>query len=262
MQKGNLIAQGGVSEVYFWGEKTILKLFKEGVSKHDIENEFKLNEAIRQCGLFIPQAIQIIEQEGRWGIIFEKAEGEPMLERILKNYSISYQEGRRLAEIHYKIHQCRVGNLPRQKEVFERRILKTDLLSNKKKYLVLKILMRLPERYAVCHNDFHPGNVILNLPGEMIIDWADASGGNPAADVAKTLFLLKYAVIPGSEKNISAPFRDSLYSRYLERYLALSGIAWDEITLWEVPVAAARLSEGVSKIEEERLMELVEKGIQ
>jgi aminoglycoside phosphotransferase (APT) family kinase protein len=38
----------------------------------------------------------------------------------------------------------------------------------------------------LCHGDLHPSNVILGSDGPMIVDWFDASRGDPIADVARS----------------------------------------------------------------------------
>lgn len=42
---------------------------------------------------------------------------------------------------------------------------------------------------AVVHLDLHPGNVLLSPAGPVVIDWANAAGGDPACDPAVTWLL-------------------------------------------------------------------------
>ena len=44
----------------------------------------------------------------------------------------------------------------------------------------------------LCHNDFHPDNIIFRTPeegGPVIIDWERAGVGDPIADVAGTRWM-------------------------------------------------------------------------
>ena len=43
-----------------------------------------------------------------------------------------------------------------------------------------------PEGDRLVHLDLHPGNVLLARRGPVVIDWTNASGGDPALDVALT----------------------------------------------------------------------------
>ena len=42
----------------------------------------------------------------------------------------------------------------------------------------------------LCHGDLHPSNVILTRDGPVIVDWFDASRGDPVADVARSSLML------------------------------------------------------------------------
>ena len=84
----------------------------------------------------------------------------------------------------------------------------------------------------MCHGDFHPMN-ILGSPGrEMVVDWLDASRGDPAADVCRSYVLIE-------------PSYPELASAYLAIYSELSGMSKERIIRWLPFVAAARLAEGV-----------------
>ncbi|HCN57676.1 MAG TPA: hypothetical protein DIS82_05895 [Exiguobacterium sp.] len=45
---------------------------------------------------------------------------------------------------------------------------------------------------ALCHGDFHPYNLLLVKEELYVIDWMDASIGNPLMDVARTFLLIRY----------------------------------------------------------------------
>lgn len=87
---------------------------------------------------------------------------------------------------------------------------------------------------ALCHYDFHPGNVILAPDGAVVIDWVDALAGPVAADYARTLILLGF---PG--RAVRVPFTEIVYDHVMSR-------ASDEVREWLPIVAAARLAEGDS----------------
>ena len=99
----------------------------------------------------------------------------------------------------------------------------------------------------------HPGNVLMTSSGPVVIDWMTSSCGNPAGDVARTLFLLRHSGIPGYvpriQRNLITLARRRFGSVYLRRYRALRPIDEMDIDAWRLPVLAARISEG---IEEER----------
>lgn len=51
---------------------------------------------------------------------------------------------------------------------------------------------------SLVHFDLHPDNVLLSPHGPVVIDWTNAHGGNPAADVAMTWIILETSAgLPG-----------------------------------------------------------------
>jgi aminoglycoside phosphotransferase (APT) family kinase protein len=82
------------------------------------------------------------------------------------------------------------------------------------------------------HGDFHPQNIVGPIGRETILDWLDASRGDPAADVCRTYVLIK-------------PVSEELAAAYVEAYAALGNVSRDDIMNWLPLVAAARLAEGV-----------------
>ncbi len=61
---------------------------------------------------------------------------------------------------------------------------------------VLTLLQTLPDTNQLCHNDFHPANILMDDQGPVIIDWMDAARADPLADVARTLILVQFAGLP------------------------------------------------------------------
>lgn len=53
--------------------------------------------------------------------------------------------------------------------------------------------------------DFHPDNVLLAARGPVIIDWPDATRGQPLADVARTSLLLRLGGLPPGWPRLCAP---------------------------------------------------------
>ena len=76
-----------------------------------------------------------------------------------------------------------------------------------------------PDVPAICHGDFHPGNVIVN-GGEVtgVIDWANVMLGHPEYDVAFTRFAISIGPIEGPAAR-DPNIRGSI-DRAVEEYMA------------------------------------------
>jgi Phosphotransferase enzyme family len=101
----------------------------------------------------------------------------------------------------------------------------------------------------LCHGDLHPSNVILSAKGPVIVDWFDASRGDPIADVARSCVTLlgdgaaAPRHLPGSDGQTLA----RLTGAYLARLREQLDIDDDLLTRWQAVQAVARISEGVPR---------------
>ena len=165
---------------------------------------------------------------------------------------------RLLAELQSRFHERNVPSLPPLDERLREKITSTEHLDADMKAAAVAAMLKLPGGGAVCHGDFHPGNVIMSDRGPMIIDWNTACTGNPLADVARTSLLLRIGEVPGfiARRRLIEALRGMAHSFYLNRYLKLNGDVGDELKAWSHPVAAARLGDDIPE-ERERLLALV-----
>ena len=121
-------------------------------------------------------------------------------------------------------------------------------------------MSQLPLEDVLCHNDYHPGN-LMDVEGEFcVIDWCDASSGNPWMDVARTMIVFDSISVPEglSQEGVKQlnDARRQMGDIYIHEYLKLSGKGPKELQLWMPIVAASRLcaEKGVDK---ERLLTMV-----
>jgi hypothetical protein len=131
----------------------------------------------------------------------------------------------------------------------QRKIQRADALPASMKPSLLKALESLPDGDRVCHGDFHPANVLLSGNDATVIDWIDASRGNPLADVARTSIILLGTI---SDKQLN-PFLRILvgffHTTYLNEYFRLRPGGRTEYHGWLPIVAGARLNEGIPELE-------------
>ncbi len=261
MTKGKHIASGRMAEVYAWGDSHVLKLFRDWCHPGDVDYELRLARAVQATGLAVPRVEErIVEIDGRHGIVYERIDGPTMARAIMSRPWTIIREARAFATLHAAMHSRTVSDLPAQRERLESKIRQAAPLSEAIRQTVLKRLSQLPDGDALCHGDFHPGNILLSSRGPIVIDWIDAASGHPLADVARTLLLLDHGRPPG----ISAPMRTAfewlravLRDAYLKHYCRVCRVTREQIDAWRLPVAAGRLSEGI-KEEESRLVAIVE----
>jgi len=96
--------------------------------------------------------------------------------------------------------------------------------------------------------------------GPVAIDWLTVTRGNPAADVARTLYLLTEARIPGEtgvlERFVVTAVRRLFARSYLRSYRRFRAIGPGAVAAWRPVLLAARLSEGI-EAEREALVRML-----
>jgi hypothetical protein len=244
-----LIARGRTAEVFAWQEGQILKLFYDWCPPQWVQNEIDIRRVIATRTLPSPKLIDALEIEGRRGIIYERADGPTMLGLSGAKPWLLFCLARQMAELHTQIHQIDGTGLPSLRESLKATIEQVEILPPDLKTSVLRLLEKLHDGNALCHFDFHPGQIILTAKGPVIIDWMTAHQGHPLADVARTSIILRVGQVPGAGWAVRAVtylWRGLFYRAYITRYLELHpALTLDEITAWMVPVAAGRLKEAI-----------------
>jgi uncharacterized protein (TIGR02172 family) len=253
-----LIGQGRTAEVFAWGESRALKLYYEGWPATSAEAEYQKAEAVYKSGAAAPSVYGIVQVDGRHGVIFERVDGPSLLSYTTSHPWTLIRSANLMAELHARMHACHPSSLPAQRDRLREKIQDARPLPDALKQAALKALDQLPDDAVLCHGDFHPDNIVLSRRGPVILDWANAMCGHPLADVAQTALLMQHAAVPPHMPGrwLIEAGRTLWYRLYLRRYCQLRSISPEEVKAWMLPVAAARLSEGIAE-EEQQLTSLV-----
>ena len=255
------MAYGRTAEIYNWETGKILKLLYEWCPAEWVENEVYITQVVHATGLHIPAVIDKIEVDGRNGIIYECIDGSSMLQ-VMQSKPLKLDHfSRLLAELHIDMHTRTVPELPSLKGNLENGIRHASGISDQIKETALATLEQLPDRDVLCHNDYHPDNVLMTKEGTVIIDWITAARGDPMADVARTSLLLQIGSppqgIPKPIRWLIAFIRDRVHQVYMSHYFALHPGNQRQLQSWMFPVAVARLNEDITE-ERQQVIALIE----
>jgi Ser/Thr protein kinase RdoA (MazF antagonist) len=245
---GKFLAAGRTADIYEWETGYVLKLFHTWMPVEDIEYEFRMAQAVHSSGL-APLVKPMIEHDGRTGLIYERVAGHSMFEIFKGSIWKIYGLAQRMADMHFQLHRSHIeSTLPPLKLKLERKLQNASALPTSLQKRLIEKLADFPDGDRICHGDFHPGNIMLDGADGKIIDWIDASRGNPLADVARTSILLLGAVstFPNPFLRMTISW---FHAVYLKRYFSLHKSGEAEYQLWLPIVAGARLSEGISELE-------------
>jgi aminoglycoside phosphotransferase (APT) family kinase protein len=250
-QLGRQVAAGRTAEIFAWdgGDGAqVLKLFREGWGLDAAAHEAEVARVIYDSGAPAPRVYDVREVGNRGGVIYERIAGPSLLNVLLTRPWRLPRVARTLAESHVAIHARAAPELPELRAMLARRIHAATPLPPTDRDAALRALDVVPDGTALLHGDYHPDNVLLAARGPLVIDWENAACGDPLADVARTLLLLDAGYIyagPAATRAMRRAFIAALRGWYLRCYRQLRPYNPATLAAWDLPVTAARLSEGI-----------------
>jgi aminoglycoside phosphotransferase (APT) family kinase protein len=158
---GPKLAEGRDSEIFEHGHGKVLRATRDGRS---LVAEAEIMQFARSHDYPCPE----VYDAGDGYLVMERLDGPTMMETAGKPPFPLRRHGRLLAELHTRLH--RIAAPPGLRSA------------------------PLPGDRLV-HGDLHPLNVMMTSNGPMVIDWSNASAGDPAVDVADAWVLLSCAGI-------------------------------------------------------------------
>lgn len=248
---GEPLALGRTAELYAWEHGRVLKLYFDWFEPDSIRFEQRMARAVHAAGLPVPAAFDLIEVNGRQGLVYERVDGTEMWTELKKRPVRLIAFARRTAELHAEMHANPTRpEFPSQRRRLEGKIRNAPALPVSLQAATLSALARLPSGSSICHGDFHPGNILVAAGRDVVIDWIDASLGNPLADVARSTIIALGAAASSQVPDLFMKlFLRLFHAIYLGRYFRLRPGGQAEYRRWLPVVAAARLSENMPELE-------------
>jgi aminoglycoside phosphotransferase (APT) family kinase protein len=216
---GPKIAEGRDSEIYDHGPGKVMRIARD---LRSLVAEAEIMEYARSHGYPVPR----VHDAGDGYLVMDRLEGTTMLDD-----AIPFRIGRNarvLARLHEQLHRLPAPEGIRLAPVAGDRLV---------------------------HRDLHPLNVLITDDGPVVIDWANASAGDPAFDVADTWVLFACGDPPLNplERRL-APLARKLFLRGF-----LSGLDRDAARRCIPAAVAHRLTDrNMSPTEHDRMRKLAE----
>lgn len=221
----------------------------------DARHEATAARRAREAGVPVPRVHGCLVHDGRPGVVYDRIAGSSMLARLGARPWTVLRLARRFAALHAAIHATEAGEPDAFRDRLAKDVREAPGISPEIRERASRDLAALPRGEALCHGDFHPGNVLVAGDGPVVIDWLDAVGGHPAADVARTSVLLRFAGRQRASR-WTGVLRRIFRWRYFQCYCDRTAVTHTQVRRWELPVAVARLTEDVP--EEPRLRSFIE----
>ncbi|WMM23941.1 aminoglycoside phosphotransferase family protein [Tissierella sp. MB52-C2] len=216
MKYGKVIGRGNTATVYELEEAKVLKLFNQGYPRESVEKEFNNSRAISNMDFIKPKAYEIVFLEERIGIIYDKIEGESLLDWVMRTGDVQ-SCAVYMASLHKAILQNSISNVPSYKEFLKYNIINALSENQNKQKEALNMLDKLQDGITLCHGDFHPGNIFVSDGQAMVIDFMNVCHGDFLYDIARTVYLVEYTPVPVEvkEREMLLRFKKTLADLYL-----------------------------------------------
>ena len=265
-QSGELrkVAEGREAEMFAWGDGAILRLLRDSDAQLRNEWQAAAMEAARASGVRVPAVLEVTAVLGRPGLVMERIEGVDLLTLIGRRPWTVFRAARICGEVQAQLHAVEAPkSLPDLRATLKQRIESAGRLPERLAQFSLSVLEGLPDGDSLCQGDFHPGNIMSSPEGPVLIDWTNATRGDPNADVARSVLMLRMGEPPPGTAAIIRVLRrvggKLLLDGYVRAYRQLRPVDMGLVGRWQVPVAAARLSEGIAS-EVPALLRLLERA--
>ena len=182
-----LLGRGRTADVYDLGDGRVLRRYREPRPAL-VQREVTAMRALRAAGAPVPQVFDSNDTD----IVMEKVRGRAMLDELKVRPWRAGRLGRQLGEVHLAVLQVVTEPLD---------------------------LPVAADGSTVLHLDYHPGNVMVDGSGAMVIDWTNAGLGPAGLDVAMTWMLMATSDVDDVPR-LLRPFVRRLRARIVEEYLA------------------------------------------
>jgi uncharacterized protein (TIGR02172 family) len=260
---GPPIASGRTAEIFAWGDGKVLKLTRPGFNPVLAEQEYANLLTAWRLGAPAPQPFELVEVEGRSGVVLEHIQGSSLIEAMQKRPWRLVGYARLLARQQAALHTLRVPGFPSLIERAQRNISASNLLASELKERLLARLTTLPEDDHLCHGDFHPLNILIADRGPVVIDWEGCMHAAPSADVAITRLWFRAVplLVPAGRQGwlVRRWARDA-ERFYLAEYNRVASAPALHQPAWIAIVTAMRLSDEVGPFLS-RVLPLIEQGL-
>ena len=260
--KGKIIGEGRTAVVYEYGDK-VLKLYNKEFPKEPVLQELKMQRIAHENGSLVPQVFDTYEEDGQFGIVFERINGIPLKDILFNDMLHMKKHGKEYAKLLLSIHQVTVDETIPDANYIDR-LKRVNQIDLETKDILIERLKKLPKGNHLCHGDFHPDNILIADDKAVVIDWMTGYRGSPAEELSRVLLLLQtpYGLkdVPKLIKPLIKLFVKRFRKSFLDEYLKHSSVTMSDINNWMPIMAAVRYTENIP-FEEKWLQTLIKKHI-
>ena len=239
---GPVIGRGAQATVYAKGSYAV-KLYRAGYPKANVFTEAYIMANLDRVDFPSPKVYEVLLTDGRYGLRMDRVAGKMMSEEFCDPAGCAKALAV-LVDLQLRLQAYDLSWARDLKERFRDDLVCNNQLLSGVREKLLDILDGLPSGLALCHCDFHSGNVFSDNGKYTIIDLLQISRGDPAADAACSYVAYLFT-------------NRELAEYYLQLYSTQSGISEAQIRQW-LPVYAGTLLGQIPESYTETLKNLID----
>lgn len=226
-----VVGQGATTTIYRDGG-TAIKLYVNA-SPDEADNEAERQRFAYKAGLPVPIVYGVRKlDDNAVALDMEYIDGQTLMQPGM-NKDERKNAIQALVMLQCEVHKVHASGLPKLTDRLTWKIKTTQYLVEPQKNNLLSLIARLNnDSDNLCHGDFHPLNILYDGSKHWIIDWVDASAGNPLADASRTYLIFKQ-------------YMSRSAGIYLRTFCKQTNSKQDDVLAWQPIIAAARLKENM-----------------
>lgn len=194
LDKTTQAGEGYASTTYFTNdEDAMIKIYHDVVPYDELVKEKRFSVEAFKLGVPTPLSGDLIEVEGKQGLIFERIKTKTSIARMLADdYSRLDELAMEFAALGKRLHAtlCNTSVFPNVKDIYKEYVDRFDGLNDEEKEAIKKFIDNTDNKDTCLHGDFHFGNVIVTADNrKLFIDMGDFSYGDPLFDLGTLYFV-------------------------------------------------------------------------
>ncbi|HAK58349.1 MAG TPA: hypothetical protein DCP06_05160 [Lachnospiraceae bacterium] len=220
------IGKGGNGTVYRLDPETIVKVYygdRNTVEK--INHNREVTKSVFVQGIPTTIAFDMVRVGDNYGVVYEMIDAKSLSHEIVANPDKLEYYANLIADTLKTLHSTEFekGTLPNAKEAAYRdvkAIYDCGVIDSSEVDILHKMIDNVPDRYTFIHQDFHPGNIMLQKGEPVLIDVEDAGLGHPVFDLSSMYLVYVTAAHVGNKgfEGISAKQFDIIWDLVMKRY--------------------------------------------
>lgn len=190
-----MIGHGACGECFRIDDETIVKLYYPKISEAEIETEKALAKKAFVMGIPTAISYDIVECDGRKGVVYELIKSKTLSELIRENPNEKDKYIDLYADVCKKIHTIHTDDkdIPSFKAVNRADIKKIIGITDEERDYLYKFIDMVPEGDTCIHGDLNINNIMVENGECVLIDMGELSTGIPMWDISRIIFSMVYA---------------------------------------------------------------------